>query len=153
MLIILSLTSSLLPIIFFLLFLNRNKGGKLWVIFLYTVLSFVTDILGSIFLHYNLFDRVFTVIEYTFVSIFLYFNYQSIRIKQFVILGSFTFVGFVIYNEIKGADHKFDTLPASVESILIICYCILFFYELLKSPENNFIYSSKKSWIVIAILL
>ena len=157
MLHLLNLISGLLPIIFFLLFKQRNRKKELWVIFFYKIISFATD---SFFLFFSktkdtefyLFS-VFTIIEYALFSIFLYLNYESNRIKQFLIVISVVFLGFAGYNLINRANHKFDSLPASLESILIITYSILFFYEQLKNPENTFVYSSKKFWIVIAMLL
>jgi hypothetical protein len=44
-------------------------------------------------------------------------------------------------------------LPASIEAILIIIYCIIFFYEQINNPDISFIYSSKKFWVTTAFLV
>jgi hypothetical protein len=149
--------SDLLPIIFFLLFKNRNIEKGLWVVFIYVFISFTIDNLFYLFSipknkEFYLFS-IFTIIEYSLFSIFFYLYFKSVRFKQLIILGSFVFLVLAVYSLSKGINYRFDSLPASMESILIISYSILFFYEQLKSQENSFIYSTKKFWIVIAIFL
>jgi hypothetical protein len=157
LLVFLSLNSGLLPILFFLLFFNRNNREKLWVIFLYSILSCSVDYFPSFiktsYTTYIFIGSFFTILEYSLFSIYFYFNYKSSIIKQVLIIGSIIFWTIAGYNLFFDASHHFDSLPASTESILIICYSIFYFYEELKTPENTFVYSTKTFWIVIAILL
>lgn len=152
----LSSASGILPIVFFLIFLRRNKEIIFWVVFLYALLSFSTDIeffiARSKVAHFRILYS-FTIIEYTFFSTFFYLNLKSSLNKWFLIVGSIFFYVFAIYSIAKTTDYKFDSLSASVEFTLIILYSILFFFEQLKSPENLFIYSSKNFWITVAILV
>jgi hypothetical protein len=155
---LLSSLSGLIPIIFFLVFFQRNREIILWVIFLYTVISFCTD-LSYLILHkyqiakFYIFSS-FTIFEYSLFTIFFYLNLKSNRTKKFILVFSCVFFLFGIYSMIKSTNHKFDSLPASIESVLIISYCIFFLYEQLRSPENSFvIYSSKEFWITIAIFI
>jgi len=148
--------SGLLPIVLFLIFHKKNKGLVLWVIFLYALLSFSTDIgfilAKSKVAHFRILYS-FTIIEYSFFSIFLYLNLKSKLTKVFLLIGSVFFYAFALYSIIKTTNYKFDSLSASIESILIILYSILFFFEQLKAPESPFIYSSKNFWITVAILI
>ncbi len=153
----LSFISDSLPIIFFLLFFNRNKEKELWVVFIYNLISFTTD--GYFYkghpskvTEFYLFS-VFTIIEYSLFSIFFYLCYKSAAFKKLLIACSVLFLGFEIYNLLQPTTDRFDSLPASMESILIIAFSILFFYEQLKTPDSNFIYSTKKFWVVIAIFV
>ena len=152
----LSSISGLLPIIFFLVFFKRNKEGMLLVVFFYTLTSFSVDVSfvavkAESYRFYA--TSCFTIIELTFFTIFLYLNIESAIIKKVMIFCSLAFLPFAIYSMTKITDPKFDSFPASVECILIIFYCILFFYEQLKTPEISLVYSSKRFWIIIAILL
>jgi hypothetical protein len=153
----LSVHSGLLPIIFYLLFFNRNKDGKLWVIFLYSLSSYSVDLLERYLIYAtptkNYLESFFTVIEYGLFSIYFYFHFKSSILKKILIFGSVIFFGIAVYNLAFEGVRGFDTLPSSCESILIICYSIFYFYEELKTPESSFIYSTKTFWIVIAILL
>jgi len=153
----LSFISDSLPIIFFLLFYNRNKEKELWVVVVYSVVSLTTDglfynIKASKLTEFYLFS-IFTIIEYSLFSIFFYLHYKSANFKKTLITCSVIFIAFEIYNLLQVQKHQFDSLPASMESVLIIAYSILFFYEQLKTPDSNFIYSTKKFWVVIAIFL
>jgi hypothetical protein len=158
----LSILSGLLPVILYLVFRNRNKDRGLQVIFLYTLISFIIDnffglLPKSKVTQFFLFST-FTIIEYVLFSVFVYLNYKSIRIKQSIIIGSVIFLAFVAYSlfSFKTTTYQFDqfdSLPASVEAILVILYCVLFFYEQLRSPEISFVYSSKKFWVIVAFLI
>lgn len=153
----LHIISDFLPIIVFLLFFNRNMLKQLWVVFIYSICSCIIDIvirythLSHTAYFYSI--SFFTILEYSLFSIYFHFNYKSNATKKLLIIGSTTFFIIAIYNLFFDLSHRFDSLPASVESILIISYSIFYFYEQLKTPEYTFIYSTKTFWIVIAILL
>ena len=147
----------LLPIVFFLLLKNRNKEKELWVVFIYSIVSFMVD---GYFFKFNppkhiesILFSAFTVAEYTLFAIFFYLCYRSPALKKWVIICSVVFSGSEILNLLQANKEKFDTLPASMEAILIIAFSLLFFYEQLKTPESTFIYSTKKFWVVLAIFI
>jgi len=154
---ILAFFSEILPIIFYLIFLKRNRGEGLWVIFLYCLLSVVTENMSVL-----LKDKVssfyifssFTVIEY---SLFAYFFYSSFKGKSFryiPLIGTIVFYLIAIFNFITSKKvESFDSLTASVEAILIIIYCILFLYEHIKDSSVIYVYSIKKFWVVIAFFI
>lgn len=153
----LSINSGFLPIIIFLLFLNRNKDDKLWVIFLYTILSLITDYSYNIIgtskkIEFYIYS-FFTVIEFSLGAIFLYFNINSNLFKKILIFCSGLFFVISIYNLFQQEFENFDSLTASVECILIIFFSILFLYDQIKEPELTFISSSKKFWIIVAFFL
>lgn len=153
----LSLLSGLLPIIFFLVFRNRNKEGRLWVIFAYAFTSFITDFVNHSFALprqaiFYLFS-FFTIIEYSLFAFFLYLNLESKNLKRGIVAGSALFFGFALYNIIDTVNYNFDALPASVECILVIIFCVSFFYEQINNTEVSFVYASKKFWIIVAILI
>jgi hypothetical protein len=157
MLYLLHLVSDFLPIIVFLIFLQRNRQKQLWVIFIYSCCSAATDVitryghLGETrdFYLYS----IFSILEYSFFLIFFNYNFQSPLFKKILFAGTVIFFLVAAYNLFFDSTHRFDTLSASVDSILIICYSIFYFYEQLKTPEPTFIYSTKTFWVVIAILL
>jgi hypothetical protein len=152
----LSLLLAILPIVFFLVFFTRNKEKYLWVIFLYTVLSFSADVvnasLKSTEYQYYIFG-IFTIAEYLLFAIFFYLNTLSKNIRKYQMVCSLIFIIFSLFFLITDHGTKFDSLPASTESILIISYSLLFFYEELKFGGNTFIYSTKRFWIALAILI
>ena len=157
MLRLISIYSSILPILIFFLFFQRNKKGSVWVIFVYAIISSLTDFSFEIFTPTSptdfYFFSIFTVLEYSFFSIFLYFNFKKKLFKNILLIVSLLFYAFSIYNVLSTKDYIFDSFPASIEAILIIIFCIFFFYEQINNPEISFIYSSKKFWIATAFLI
>lgn len=150
-----SIFSGILPIIFFILFFKRNRKEGLWVILFYSFLSFLID---------NSYNRLpvvivfyvfstFTIIEYTLFTIFLYRTVKEKIIKYILAVGSIIFYAIAIFSLFSEKKETFDSLPASVESILAIIYIICFLYEQIKDPQNAFIYYSKQFWIVLAFFL
>jgi predicted neutral ceramidase superfamily lipid hydrolase len=97
---------------------------------------------------------IFTAIEYLFfVAAFLVLIHTKslrliIKIVSIVFL-IFCLVSIIIFNE---NDH-FDSVQSSLSSILIISFCIFYFYEKLNETQTNFIYSNFHFWIVLSFLI
>jgi hypothetical protein len=68
------------------------------------------------------------------------------------ILGALIFYPVAIINFTK-EQESFDSIPASVEAIIIISYCILMLYEQINDPKVMFVYNTKKFWVTIAFFL
>lgn len=156
-LIYISPLSHLLPILIFLLFFRGKKELSVWVIFFYCIYSFSNDLIilyrSDHKLEYLIFLYTFTIIEYLFFSILLYSLIQSKVLRKGIIVISLLFIGFCLYNIINTPIKKFDSVQASIESILVIAYCIIYFYQQLNQPQVTFIYASYTFWIVIGILI
>lgn len=147
----------MLPIVFFFLFLPRNRKERLWVILFYVIVSFLTDFSFEFFrppdsLAFFIFS-LFTVLEYSFFAAFIYTNFKKKIFKQVLLGISFLFYTFCAISYFSEKGYYFDSLPASIESILVIIFCVFYFYEQINNPDVSFIYSSKKFWIVTAFLI
>jgi hypothetical protein len=152
----LSRFSAILPVIFFILFIQRNKIGGFWVIFFYCVASFIADkVTGYMTTEADRFYVFFsfTFVEYSLFALFLYLSLKEALFKYILLLSSAAFYIFAAFNVIGKKSEGFDSLTASVEDILIIIYSILFLFEQIKSQDVFYIYQSKKFWVVIAFLI
>ena len=149
MLQLLAYLTEILPIIFYLIFLKRNRGEGLWVIFLYSLLSLLTELLFEI-LQRQIIYSIFTIVEFTLFSLFFYISLKEKMFKYIPIIGALIFYIVAISNF---TNKKFDSLSVSLESILIIPYCILLLYEQIKDPSIIFVYYNKKFWVIIAFFL
>jgi magnesium-transporting ATPase (P-type) len=75
-------------------------------------------------------------------------------IKQIIVGAAPLFLLLVLYSLFnKNQSNNFDAIPASIESILIIIFCVCFFFEQIREMEVSFVYSSKTFWIIVAILI
>lgn len=150
--------SAILPIIFFLLFLKRNEKGGLWVIFVYCIISFTTDLVSKrLAQHIPPFYlySFFSIIEYTLFSLFLLLSFKQKNFKNILLFLSLMFYIVVLSNLFrnKTETQSFDSPSASLEAILIIVYSIFFLFEQVKDPSIFYIYYLKKFWIILAFLI
>ena len=87
-------------------------------------------------------------------SLFFFSLSDNRKFKSFVILLSILFYSLALINFFfLGKSKKFDSLPATLEAVLIIIYCIYYFYAQLNKPQVSFIYSTFHFWITIGIFL
>lgn len=149
--------SSLLPILAFLLILFKKKEMPIWVIFLYSFYSFIND---SVLIYrathgikFSIFLYVFTIIEYLLFSYVLLQLIQSTLVRKLIIILSIVFFIFCLFNIIDRPVKKFDSIQASIESILILSYCVIYFYEQINQPKVIFLYSTYTFWVVVAMLI
>lgn len=64
------------------------------------------------------------------------------------------FLAFSLIQYIKSnPEDEIDSLSISVEYIIIIIFCILYFYEEINIPQATFIYSTKAFWLITGILI
>ena len=76
------------------------------------------------------------------------------KFKRFVTFVSVGFYALALVNFfLLGRSKKFDAIPATLESFLIIIYCIYYFYDQLNKPQVSFIYSTFHFWISIGIFI
>jgi hypothetical protein len=153
---LLAFLSEILPIIFYLSFIKRNRGEGLWVIFLYCCISPLTELVLSIvelkipqFYIYS----SFTILEFTLFSFFFYSSLKGKKFKYVPVIGALLFYGVAFANFTNQTEDSFDSLTASVESILVISYCILLLYEQINDPTIIFVYNTKKFWVIIAFFI
>ena len=149
---------ALLPVVFYVSFLRRNKHEGLQVIFIYCFASLGTDLFAPALMKaFNISDfyiyASFTVIEYSLLTIFLYNSIQDRRQRYVLIIGSLLFLILVIVNFLHSNTSSFDSQGASLEAVLIIIYSILFLYGQIKDPSVLFVYNTKKFWVVSAFFI
>ncbi len=155
-----SFYSSILPILSYLLSLKKNKSTILWVIFVYVIFSFSTD-LSILTINYKVFPNIrftiysiFTISEYCFFSYFVYKSLDSLLFKKAIIFLSIAFFlsATITYFRTLGK-QEFDDFTTSVEGILLILYCLSFFFEQISSQSAVFLYEKYSFWIITGILL
>jgi hypothetical protein len=154
--------SALLPLVIVFFYSRIKKDNnylRYWVILLYCILSFLE------FLVYRFFHAgtkpvielivlsTFTIFEYSFFAYFLYLNINNNSLKKLIIILSILFVGYALFHFKFNTDKNFDSVPASVECILIIIYCIFYFFDKLNDPSINFVYSTPSFWIIVGFLI
>lgn len=154
---LLSFITYSIPIILFLVFCAKKTTRALWVIFFYLLFSFAFDILqaSSSFGKGNKHEiwGLYTICEFVFFACFYYIALESPSLKRFILIGSPLILLFIIISYIKSDKNDFDSTSASVESITLIIFSIMYFFEQINRPQTLFIYSSPNFWVVLGILI
>jgi hypothetical protein len=93
------------------------------------------------------------VLEFVFFALFIYFNLKSHILKNIVLatVAAFIVLPFILYFIYGDADYQ--SLIFSIENIIIIPFCVLYFYEQINRPDTLFIYLSKSFWIILGIII
>jgi len=73
--------------------------------------------------------------------------------KKIIIYISPLFIIFSLFIFFASPNDNIDSLTISVEYILIITYCLVYFFQEINHPEYLFIYSSPSFWVIVSILI
>jgi hypothetical protein len=155
--VLLSQYSALIPIVVFLIFLNKIKSWQLWVIFFYCAYSFTNDnLIISRFgkgLEITTLLYYFTIVEYLVFSTYLWSILKNRAFKYILITISVLFTFYCLFYILQNTFKGFDSIQTSIEAIVIITFCIIYLFEEMNQPQVTFIYSSYHFWVVIGILI
>jgi len=100
--------------------------------------------------------NVYTLLESSLLFLFFYFIFQSsiLIYKRALFVLSVVFVAIwftrnILFHKIQ----EFDSFSAGLETILIVIFCILYFFEKMRVPDSLFIYKSAAFWMVTSFLI
>jgi hypothetical protein len=99
---------------------------------------------------------VFTVVEFAVFTYVLYSIIDNKVFRKIIVSTAAAFFIFAIsmYFYGIGDDKKsFDSLPASVESILIVAYSIFYLFDQMNKPQIIFIYQEPNFWFVVGFII
>jgi hypothetical protein len=152
-----SIYSALLPILVFLLCLKRVTEKPIWVIFFYSLYTALNDLTllykPDIVENQNYLLYYFTLFEYLAFATLLYFFLYKKIVRLIIIATSLVFIGICIYMIHFKHVKDFDSIQTSLECILIILFCLYFFYEKLITPKFELIYGNYRFWVVLTLLI
>ena len=152
--------AELLPLLLFLIFLNKIKSTEIRVFFLYSItftLFLVLNILLKFFLndsiHLLTANRFFLLSEFTFLAI--YYNYiLTFKHKKYLfLLFTIAFFLYSFYDFYTSVPGKFSYVPLVFESLFFLLVIVYFFYEKLQFSVTSPIYFSPNFWISVAFLI
>lgn len=149
--------SDLLPCLLFFIFLKKTKSIQpLWIIVLYCVYDFLTNI-GLLYLDHKparvFLYSSFTFFEYAFFVWILFLFIKNAVFRKFIIGISFFFALFIIIYNLLVKVIGIDSIPIGVEAILILIFSFYYLYEQMKGTDTLFVYSRYPFWIVLGMML
>ena|GEM_PF-957412 len=152
---IISLVSSLLPIIFFISFCTKTHIKGFWVIFLYSIASLLSDFFissnwGS--LHQYLLWNLYTIVEYSILSFFFYLIIKIRLIRTLIIITSAIYF-IVFFMLIKGITLQFNSVLSSFSQVIILGLCLIYLFSSMKHSVETINLINPMFLIVVALLL
>ena len=148
--------TAILPVFLFLIFNSKVKDKGIRVILFLVFIGFWFDVY-SLYLISKKQDNIVFFNLFNFIetaSLLLYFHHlaTSRKIKLFIISSFVIFsVVWSFYFLNKGSITFLD-VSVIYEYVIVIIFCLLFFFQLLKTPSSP-VFSSRNFWIVTAYML
>ncbi len=92
--------------------------------------------------------------EFLAFSLFFYFVVENKNVKKIILPVSFVFGIFciLVYGYFQNPDDL-NSITIGIEAVLIIIFCIYYFFDQLKKTDNLLIYDSFDFWIIISFLI
>ncbi len=152
-----SVVTEVVPVVFYLLFQKKNKDNSLRVIFYLLIINFFNDLYGV----YRLFQLKPNILNFNFYilieTLFIYVFYRKILSDHFIkhVLSaiSIIFVAFWLFEFISFGQSRFLYYCVTYENIFIILFAIYFYYEKIFLLNNALIYNNIKFWTVAAFFV
>lgn len=143
----------LVPILFYLL--DFRKIGK--EIPIITLVSYCLSIFLFLqiedFLPRKIRDISFTVLEFGFFTILIYQQIKNKIYKYSILILTLLFLVFNVIYFFDEHKRRIDSIPISIESILIFIMIFMFLAEQIKTAGEKPIYLNHFFWISIGILI
>ena len=146
------------PILLYLILGSKNDLGKRIVFYfmVYNLTKVVISGINNVYypLSINYYNQaLYTPIELSFFSFFFYHKIEHSTFKKINIGVVIAFWIYILWFSEESWGSVFDSIPTTIESIIIIAYCLLYFHQEIKKPATEYMYSKTDFWIVSALFL
>lgn len=95
----------------------------------------------------------YTFFEYFVFATVFWVNFKKPKIRNIILILTILFLTFQIFYLFTGKVKRIDTVPIGLETIIILFYIILFFYQFSKTVTTSYIYNHYLFWISVGILI
>lgn len=134
---------------------GKRKASSLWLLAFYLFYCILTDlVLNKLSLKYFKSEiysyRIFTIVEFSVLSFYLYKELISQKFKSFIKISALVFGIFVVIDLMTSTLNEFDSIPTGVESIFILSSSIFVLYERIIKNED---YNVSSIWIAVGLVL
>jgi hypothetical protein len=146
----------LLPIVLF--FFKKKRSRELWVIYFYIFFSILRQILIQILSEkspaiVNILGELNPLTNYIFISSFFYLANENSLDKRFIIIISILYIPTQFFQFLFPLTNTSLSIISTINTLLILGFCLIYFYNQLKKPDITFIYLLPSFWITSAIFL
>ena len=155
-----TLLSEFLPLFFALIFFRKLQSKPMRVFFIYLI-ALSIFLLTSSFYKYYLQSatqyiallKVYTIIEYSLICTFLIRILISSGLKKVVLISIPLFAALTIIVQFVIFPKAFNSWPLIIESLLLISFFVIFFYEKMKTVNTYPLSQSTIFWICVGFFI
>ena len=156
---IISIFSPIISILVFIIFLKRNNAKLKWIFFYVLTIGLLVDISCLYLIKKGLSTlwliNLFTLVECELLFLFFLFLFEKNKLfkKITLVFAIAYFSTWVINNFLVGSIYNYDYLTQTIEFILLLFLCLLYYYQKAKIFGDIFIYNTHEFWLVTALLI
>jgi hypothetical protein len=133
-------------------YFNTSEKILLW----FVVASSLSDVIGFALRRQDINNmflfHIYTVVEFTLISLFYVKVISNRRITPFIIGVLFPFLGLAVYEFITNR-NGLDVICTTTESIILMLYAILGFSSMLRNPVQSRVVAIPLFWFNTAVLI
>ena len=156
---IISIYSPIISVLVFIILLKRNNTRLKWIFFYVLTIGLLVD-LSCLYLIKNALStlwliNLFTLVESELLFLFFLLLFDKNKLfKNITLIFAIAYLGIWITNNlIIGSIYKYDYLTQTIEFILLLFLCLLYYYQKAKISDEIFIYNTYEFWLVTALLI
>ena len=148
--------SLLLPIILF--FSQKKRKKELWVIHYYLLFSVLRQIFIQILSKsqpdiVDILGQLNPLTNFLFISAFFYFANENNIDKRFIRIILILYVPTQFIQFLYPLTQASLSIISTINTLLILGLCLIYFYNQLKNPDITFIYLHPAFWVTSAFFL
>ena len=141
----------LLPVVSFLFTNNKPKSAKIICLYLlggFTIDLLITPLFSDSVNSQFVGSKIFTLIEFGFLSIFMY--KQLILKKKYILfsISSILFAFSFLFENLISSNNNFDSISTGVCALSIILYSIFYLFEKISTTDAKYEFD----WISISVI-
>lgn len=147
----------LLPI--FLFFLNKGKQPREnWVIFLFVVfLTLQQAIWVLTFTRFPVIPSILSFLNPIITLFFVYFFFRKILVspinKKIVLICTIAYLILQLVPYFFVIDNSLNSIITTVNTVFILLFCLLYFFEQIRYPKTMFVYTQSSFWSIVGFLV
>ena len=148
--------SFLIPVLVFVTIVNKLKTRRIVLGIVIYSLIFFTFLFFDEYLsaHFRkIYTTTYTTLEYSFYAFFIYLLIQNKKARVAIFILSIAFIIFQLLYFFFAKVRTLDSVPIGIETILILTYIVILFFEQFKKTSVDYIYTKPWFALIIGIMI
>jgi hypothetical protein len=143
----------------FLFFFYKGKQSREnWVIFLFLVFLILQQAIWVLtFTRYPAIPNLLSFVNPIITLFFIYFFFNQVLLsplnKKIVLVCTFLYLVLQIIPYISEVTSSLNSIITTVNTVFVLVFCLLYFFEQIRFPKTMFIYTQSSFWSIVGLLV